>query len=274
MLPAKLYITIRYRLMKGYWLDLSNPITFNEKLQWLKLYYHRPEFIKMVDKYEVKEFVSSMIGGDCVIPTLGVWDKVEDIDFSKLPTQFVLKCTHDSGGLVICKERSNLDIEKAKKKLKNSLKTNYYHEGKEWPYKYVKPRIIAEAYMEDKETKELRDYKFFCFAGNPYIVQCDFGRFTHHKRNVYDINWNLLDLQIHYPSDHKIILVKPKSFEKMIDAARILSKDIPFARIDFYEVDGKMYFGEITFYHGSGLENFYPKDWDKKLGDLIILPNN
>ena len=274
LIPAKLFILVRYRLEMGYWMNLSLPVTFNEKLQWLKLFDRNPAYTLLVDKYEVKKYVSKLLGEEYVIPTIGIWKNANEIDFSQLPNQFVLKCTHDSGTIIICKDKNKLNIPEVRRKLNRCIKINYYHEGKEWPYKNVKPRIIAEPYLEDSVTKELRDYKFFCFNGSPYLIQCDYGRFINHKRNVYDLNWQFMNIQIHYPFDSSVLIERPISLNKMIDSACILSKNIPFARIDFYEVNGKMFFGEITFYHGSGYERFFPSSWDKILGDMISLPLN
>ena len=256
-------------------LNLLNPQTFNEKLQWLKLYDRRPEYTNMVDKYEAKKYVAGIIGDEYIIPTLGVWDTFDAIDFSKLPDQFVLKCTHDSGGLVICKDKKNLDIETARKKINRSLKTNYYLQGREWPYKNVKPRIIAETYMEDKGTAELRDYKFFCFNGLAKCFKIDFDRFIEHHANYYDAENNILDFgEVICPPEQGKIIEFPKTLPDMKQLAEKLSKDIPFLRVDFYDVDGKVYFGEMTFYPASGLGEWTSDEADKTLGEWIKLPDS
>lgn len=261
-----------YRMNKP--LDLDNPKTFNEKLQWLKLYDRKPEYTMMVDKYEVKKYVADKIGEEYIIPTYGVWDKFEDIDFDKLPQQFVLKCTHDSGGLVICRDKSKFNIKKAENKINKSLSKNYYYANREWPYKNVKPRIIAEKYIECFDDGGIKDYKFFCFDGvcKMLFVASDRQKVDEEtKFDFFDIEFNHLNLINFHPNAEKTP-EKPKGFYKMFELAEMLSVGIPHARIDFYDVDGKVYFGEITFFHFSGLVPFEPQEWDKKLGDMIKLP--
>ncbi len=255
-------------------LDLKDPKTFNEKLQWLKLYDRNPEYTKMVDKYEVKKYVADIIGEEYIIPTLGVWDKFEDIDFAALPDQFVLKCTHDSGGLVICRDKSKLDIEEAKKKITSSLKTNYYYQGREWQYKRVKPCIIAEKYMVDESGYELKDYKFFAFDGKSRAMFIASDRNTpgeETKFDFYDMDFNLLPFTNGHPNSGKSIQ-KPETFDKMRELSEKLSKGIPQLRVDFYDVNGHIYFGELTFYHWGGMMPFDPEEWDHKFGEWIKLP--
>ena len=250
-------------------LNLDNPITYNEKLQWLKLYDRNPQYTKMVDKYEVKNYVKEVIGEEYIIPTLGVWEKFEDIDFDKLPNQFVLKCTHDSGGLVICKDKSKLDIEEVSKKINHCLKRNYYLNTREWPYKNVKPRIIAEKYMIDNSSNELKDYKFFCFDGEPIVT--DRGIDT--RSDFYDMNFEHLNIRTGHHNSEKEIKC-PNGFEIMKELSRKLSKGLPQSRIDFYDINGRVYFGEITFFHWSGLTPFEPEEWDYTFGSWIKLHNN
>ncbi len=271
------FLKIKFELTFGKRLNLDNPQTFNEKLQWLKLYDRNPLYTTMVDKYKVKEYVANIIGKEYIIPTLGVWNNPEEIDFDKLPNQFVLKCNHNSGlGMYICKDKSNLDIQKVKKELSKGLKQNYYLTNREWPYKNVPPRIIAEQYMEDCKTKELRDYKFFCFNGKPSYCQVISDRNTNESIDFFDMNWNFQNftgLHLHKPFPHaKNIPQKPITFEKMKQICAILAKDIPFVRVDFYEINCKMYFGELTFFPATGFGQFYPNEWNKKIGDLLILP--
>lgn len=271
----KTYLKIIYRICMKKKLNLDNPKTFNEKLQWLKLYDRNPEYTNMVDKYEVKKYVADKIGEEYIIPTLGVWDKFEDIDFDKLPDQFVLKCTHDSGGLVICKDKSKLDIEKAGRKISNCLKHSFFWGMREWPYKDVKPRIIAEQYMVDESGYELKDYKFFCFDGKVKMLfissdRADDGKET--KTDFFDENFTHLPVTKKGKVNADVKPVCPKGFEKMKELAEILSQGIPHARIDFYNVSGKIYFGEITFFSGSGMVPFEPEEWDAKLGEYITLP--
>lgn len=267
------YLKIAYRIKMGKKLHLNPPVTYNEKLQWLKLYDRRPEYTTMVDKYEVKKWVAKQIGDKYIIPTLGVWDKFEDINFDKLPNQFVLKCTHDSGGLVICRDKSKFDIKSAKEKITSCLKHNYFWGLREWPYKNVKPRIIAEQYMEDSESKELRDYKFFTFNGvaKALFVATDRNSQKETKFNFFDAEFKRLPFINGHPNSD-VKLNKPKTFKKMKKIADKLSQTIPQARVDFYEVNGKAYFGEITFFHWSGMVPFNPENWDEEFGKWIELP--
>lgn len=267
------YIRMCWRRHYKKKLNLDKPVTYNEKLQWLKLNHRVPEYTTMVDKADVKEYVANLIGEEYIIPTLGVWDNFDKINFDILPDKFVLKCTHDSGGLVICKDKKNFDITAAKKKINKCLKRNYYLYSREWPYKNVKPRIIAEEYMVDETGTELKDYKIFCFNGEPKYIQVDYGRFTEHKRNVYTLDWEYIDMSIKFPTDSKVQISKPYNLEKMIELSKILSDNIPQVRVDFYSINEKIFFGELTFYHGSGYEKFTPKEWDYKFGDLIKLPD-
>lgn len=271
-IPDSIYIQIYYFAHFKKFCDLKNPSTYNEKLNWLKLHDHNPVYPTLVDKYEAKEYVARIIGNEYIIPTLGVWDTFDDIDFEKLPNQFVLKCTHDSEGLVIVKDKKKLDKNAAKEKIEAALKQNFYYIGREWPYKDVKPRIIAEQYMEDHVDGELRDYKFFCFDGEPKAMFIASDRASDHvKFDYYDLKFNHLDIKQKYPHA-KEALRKPVTFEKMIEFSKILSKGFPHVRVDFYEVDGHLYFGELTFYHFSGFMPFEPDRWDKVFGDWLKLP--
>ncbi len=270
-LPSSLYIRLGFLRRFGRLPNLKNPQTFNEKLQWLKLHDKNPEYSKLVDKYEVKNYIAEKIGEEYIIPTLGVWDSFDEIDFDKLPKQFVLKCTHNSGGLVICKNKSTLDIKKARKQLTGSLKSNYYWAGREWPYKNVKPRIIAERFMVDESGTELKDYKFFCFDGKPEFLFIATDRPHDTKFDFFDIDFNHLPFTNGHPNTDKE-LKKPEKYEEMIEIAAKLSKGLKHARIDLYNINGKIYFGEITFFHWSGFTPFEPDEWDKKIGDFIKLP--
>lgn len=271
ILPDRLFLKINYRFMLGRKLNLNNPKTFNEKLQWLKLHDRKSIYTTMVDKYEAKKYVSGIIGEDFIIPSLGVYDGFDDINFDKLPKQFVIKCTHDSGGLVVVKDKTKLDTISARKKINKSLKRNYYYHSREWPYKNVKPRIIIEEYMEDKKDRELIDYKVMCFGGKAKMIFTCTERFGDGlKVTFFDLNWKRLPFTRHYPASEKEIK-KPKNLKRMIELSEKLSTGIPFVRIDWYEINGKLYFGEYTFYPGSGLEEFSPEEWDRKLGDLINL---
>ena len=258
----------------GHFCNLQTPRTYNEKLQWLKLYNRKPEYTQMVDKYEAKKYVANIIGEEYIIPTLGVWDRFEDIDFDTLPNRFVLKCTHDSGGLVICRDKSKLDISEARKIINKSLNRNYYYMHREWPYKNVRPQIIAEKYMEDESGYELKDYKWFCFDGVPkalYIAKDRGVEGEETKFDFYDEEFNHLPFTNGHPNSTHCRL-KPQGFEKMKELAAILSQGIPHLRVDFYDINGRIYFGELTFYHWSGMVPFEPEEWDYKFGEWIKLP--
>tara|TARA_B110000908_G_C10267775_1_gene466261 strand:+ start:7563 stop:8492 length:930 start_codon:yes stop_codon:yes gene_type:complete len=274
LIPDKMYLELLFRRVKGKKLNLNNAKSFNEKIQWLKLYDRKPEYTRMVDKYEVKKFVSNIIGEKHIIPTLGIWDEFDEIDFKKLPKQFVLKCTHDSGGLIICKNKLELNMKSSKKLIDKSLKINYYFKGREWVYKNVKPRIIAEKYIVDNDVEDLRDYKFFCFNGKAKFIQVDFNRFTNHKRNIYNTEWQFQNFKIEYPNDPNYLISKPDKLGEMILLANKLSENISSLRVDLYVVKDYIYFGELTFYPGGGFEEITPNEWDYKLGRLIELPEN
>ena len=272
-LPDKPYLKLRFRASMGKKLNLKNPQTFNEKLQWLKLNDRKPEYTMMVDKYESKKYVANIIGEEYIIPTLGVWDKFDDIDFDKLPDKFVLKCTHDSGGLVICKDKSKFDKRTAKLKIEKSLKHDYFKWGREWPYKNVKPRIIAEQYMEDSALHELRDYKFFCFNGVADCVMVCVGRSTGNtKFYFYNKEWklcryNVLGKSIIGNGDVK----RPNNISDMFAIVEQLSQKIPFSRIDLYNVNQKIYFGEITFFPDSGFDPNLMPETDFYFGSKLNL---
>lgn len=270
------FIKIKWKFSAmRYPLDLKNPKTFNEKQNWLKLYDRKPEYTMMVDKYLVKPYVAGIIGDQYIIPTLGVWDRPEEVDFDSLPEKFVLKCNHNSGcGMIICKDKSKLNIDEAKIELQKGLNDDYFVSNREWPYKDVPRKIIAEQYMEDEETHELRDYKFFCFSGavKALFIATDRSKGDHETRfDFYDENFNHLPFTNGHPNA-AIPPTKPKCFEEMKRIASILSKDLPSARIDLYEINGKVYFGEITFTHWGGFVPFEPKNWDRTFGDWIKLP--
>ena len=274
LIPDKIYLKIKFYKIFKRKLDLSNPKTFNEKLQWLKLYDRKDIYTTMVDKYEVKKYVASIIGEEYIIPTINVYNKFDDIDFSKLPNQFVIKCTHDSGGVVIVKDKSKLEISSAKEKINKSLRHNFYYDGREWPYKNVKPRIIVEKYMIDESGYELKDYKFFCFDGKVKLmfIATDRNANTETCFDFYDEKFHHLPFTNGHPNSKKSIK-KPKNFDEMKKLAEILSKNIPQIRVDFYNINGKIYFGELTFYHWSGFMPFKPEEWDYKLGEMINIKN-
>lgn len=267
------YLKLKYKNVFGRNLGLENPKTFNEKLQWLKIHDRKPAYTTMVDKYAVKQYVANRIGEEYIIPTLGVWKHFDDIDFDNLPNQFVLKCTHDSGGLIICKDKRILDKAVAKKKIEKCLKRNYYWSGREWPYKNVPKRIIAEQYLSnDEKSDELSDYKVLCFNGEPKLIEIHKGRFSgHHTQDFYDVNWNKTEFE--QPEDplSDEIMKKPVFADKMLELSRTLAKNIAHVRIDWYYTGGKLLFGEITFFDGSGFCPFI-NNQDEILGSWITLP--
>lgn len=273
----ELYLKIGFYVSMGYKLNLEYPATFCEKIQWLKLKDRKPEYIMMVDKYNVKKYVGKIIGENYIIPTISIWDSVDEINFDQLPNQFVLKCTHDSGGIVICKDKKDLDIDNAKKRLRKCMKHNYYWGSREWPYKGVPKKIIAEEYIKEFEDRStsLVDYKFFCFGGEPKFCQVTTDRFTSRTSDFFDMDWNHQEFNAisSHVSYAKKKLEKPVHFDEMIEIARKLSVGLPFVRIDLYNNDGKILFGEITFYPGSGHLYFNPSEYDMILGNMLKLPN-
>ena len=275
LLPDEMFIRLNYLRRMKQWPDLKNPTTYNEKLQWLKLHDRQPLYTQLVDKYAVRRFVAERIGGENLLPLVGgPWDSFDEIDFDALPERFVLKCTHDSGGLLICRDKRALDREKARRRIAQSLGQNFYYHNREWPYKDVRPRIIAEAYMEDASTSELRDYKFFCFGGEPKMLFVASDRQTageETKFDFFDMDYNHLDLRNGHPNA-AVPPEKPAQFGLMRELAQKLSQGIPHVRVDLYEVNGRVYFGEMTFYHWSGMVPFDPPEWDERLGSWIRLP--
>ena len=267
-LSDKTFIEWCYEYRMGEKLNLDNPINFNEKIQWLKMYDRKKVYTKLADKYAVKEYLRKTIGEKYVIPLLGVWESFDNIDFSKLPQKFVLKTTHDSGGVVVIKDRSKMNIKKIKKLLNKSLKRDYYRIWREWQYKNVPKRIIAEEYIEN--NGDLKDYKIFCFNGVPKICLVCSNRENGLKKTWYDDNWNKLNLT---EGGHKseFFIEKPKSFEQMKKISSQISKGFAFLRVDFYNINGRPYVGEITFHPNGGYEQFKPEKWNRILGDMIDL---
>jgi len=267
------FLKKKFRVIMGRELDLQNPKTYNEKLQWLKLHDRKPIYTSMVDKYEAKGYVAKAVGEQYIIPTLGVWNRFDDIDFDSLPPQFVLKCTHDSGGLIVCKDKAGLDRAAAKRKIDRCLKRDYYLSGREWAYKNIKPRIIAEKYMEDDSTHDLRDYKFFTFGGvaKVLLIATDRGKAGEEtKSDFFDMDFNHLPFTNGHPNA-PVTPPKPQKFDEMKALAEKLSAGIPHLRVDFYQVNGQVYFGELTFAHWSGMKPFCPEQWDEKFGSWIDL---
>lgn len=271
IIPNKIYLMYYFKRKMGYIPDLTHPITFNEKLNWMKLYDHNPIYTIMADKYLVKEYVAKKIGEQYIIPLIAIYENIDEIILSELPNQFVLKTTHDSGGIVICRDKNNFDVDKAKKILKKHLDRNYYYNWREWPYKNIVPRILAEVYMKDQEFENLPVYKILCFSGEPKIIQTiQNDKQVNETIDYFNTKWERLEMRQNFPNSEKP-LEKPKQLEEMLEIARKLSKDMRFIRVDVYVINQKVFFSEFTFYSDAGLERFYPNEWDKVLGDWIIL---
>lgn len=266
------YLELKYSMIFKKKLNLENPQTFNEKLNWLKLYYRQPIFTTMADKYAVKTYVEEILGDKSyIVPCYGVWNNFDDIDFNLLPDSFVLKTTHDSSGTVICKHKNELDIEAAREKLTKALRTEYFYLEREWPYKNIKPRIIAEFFLDEHTGKEVQDYKFWCFNGTPTFMYIS-NKGAKVYENFYDMDFCPVNID-HGFERRMPEFNKPSQFEVMKTLASKLAKDLPFIRIDFYEIEGKVYFGEFTFYDWAGMQPFPNNEWDLKLGELLKLPN-
>lgn len=272
LLPDKLYLQLLFPLKVGYKLDLDNPQTYNEKLQWIKLYHRKPIMSVMADKYAAKQFIADIIGEEYIVKNYGVWERFDDIDFSTLPESFVLKTTHDQGGVVVVKDKNKLDVKKAKAKLEMHLKRGTYHLMKEWPYKNIQPRIIAEELLIDTEKGDLWDYKFYCFNGEPKLMYISHGRQVDTTYlDFYDMDFEKQDISRPGFSASEKKINKPEQWELMKELSRKLSAGWPHLRVDFYCIEGELYLGELTFFTGGGMKPFYPESWDYKLGSYIEL---
>lgn len=275
-LPDKTFLKLKFRFAMGYKLDLKNPKTFSEKLQWLKLYDHKLEYTIMVDKIKAKEYVASIVGEEFIIPTIGVWDDPDKIDFEALPDRFVLKCNHNSGlGMYICKDKNKMDINTVKTQLRKGLQENYFLGSREWPYKNVPHRIFAEKYIDPvPNMQDLPDYKWYCFNGEPKYCQVIQNRNTNETIDFFDTEWNHQEfVGLDSKAENAIEPpLRPKHLDTHLRIARKLSKGIPFSRIDLYDTHDKVYFGEVTFYPASGLGKFRPNRYNDILGSMLILP--
>ena len=272
-LPDKAYLSALWLCYFHKKLDWKNPRSFNEKIQWLKVYDKNPRYPTLADKFAVRDYIKNTIGEPYLIPLAGgPWNSFDEIDFERLPERFVLKCTHDSGGVVICRGKDDFDMQAAREKIEKSLKRNYYWGGREWPYRGIKPRIIAEQFMESEAGGELKDYKFLMFGGRHRCAFVCSNRFAGGKLNVtfFDPAWNRMPFERHYPADPRE-LPRPERYEEMIRLSERLAAGMPFVRVDLYETGRRVYFGEITLYPGSGLETFQPEEWDYRLGEWIDL---
>lgn len=268
-LPDKLYLSMLFKQRLGYSMDWKNPQSFNQKLQWMKLYDRNPLYSVCADKVEVRNFVAKTIGEQYLIPCLGVYDKAEDIDYSVLPDRFVLKCNHGAKYNVICKDKNSLNVQKTNANLNRWLKEKFWRIKREYHYKAIKPRILCEQYMEDRETGGLNDYKVFIIAGEPYMIQVDLDRFGEHQRNIYDKDWNLLEVEISFPKGPAV--PRPDNLDEMLECAEKLAKGFKEVRVDFYVINGKLYFGEMTFFSGAGFSKYQPREFEFAMGKRINL---
>lgn len=276
LMSDKFYISVLWKMVMGYELDWEHPKTYNEKLQWLKLYDRKPIYTTMVDKYRAKQWIADRIGEQYVIPTLAVYNSVDEIDLYKLPDQFVLKCNHDSGSVAICRDKSTFDLEAAKRKLGDALKKNFYWEEREWPYKNVKRCVFAEKYLEVDEGKDLSDYKLFTFNGEPKFCYITSGRdsATGLKEDFFDMNGNLLVLNQKGFRNAEITPLLPANYDKMIELSRRIAVGTSHLRVDYYEINGRLFIGELTFFDGGGFVPFYPDEWNRTAGDWIKIPTD
>ena len=267
-IPAKPYLQFVFRIKAGKKLNLKNPVTFCDKQNWLKLNDIRPEYTKLVDKIGVREYIKEILGEEYLFPIYGTWEHFKDIDFDALPEKFVLKCNHDSGSVKVITDKSKINKDELKKFFEDRLKLNPYVFGREYPYKDVKPCIMAEKFMTPDDEDDIRDYKFFCFNGKPEIMFIATDRSTDVKFDFFDMDFNHLDItNIHEQSG--LDIQKPAMFDQMKEIAAKISKGMKFVRIDLYEISGKIYFGEFTFFHGGGFWPMNPNEWEYKLGQLI-----
>lgn len=275
--PDEVYLKRMFRIWMGEELDLENPRTFCQKLQWLKLYDRKPEYVRMADKYEAKKWAADLIGEEHITPTIGVWDRFEDIEFDALPDQFVLKCTNDSGGQVVCPDKKSLNREEAREKITAALKRNYYWEGagREWVYKDIVPRIIAEEYIPTLGKQDSIEYKMTCFYGKvKMITVCTgiaHGDYELRKNDHFTPEWEKLPFYVNYKPSGKEIS-PPEELPEIIACSEKLSAGVPQLRVDGYLIDGHFRFGEVTFYTWSGLMDYQPKEWDRIMGDWLTLP--
>jgi TupA-like ATPgrasp len=271
--PDKLYIKLVYFKLNREWINLGNLVGFDQKLMYSKVVNRDPHTTRCACKYEVREVVRSKVGQGILNELYGVYESVEDINFEDLPNQFVLKATHGSQMNIICKDKKNLAVQETKEQLKKWMRTNYYWVGREWQYKNIKPRIICEKYLEQDDGTDLMDYRFFCFNGEPKILAIDIDKYGSYRRNLYDMEFNLMDIKLQYPTDKNYKLSKPERFDEMVEIARKLSSGFNHVRVDLYTCNKDIYFGELTFYHAGGGQKFEPLELNEELGNLIKISN-
>lgn len=269
ILPDEIFLKIKYRYHFNKKLNLKNPISFNEKMQWLKINNRKPEYSNLVDKFAVRSYIEEEIGEEYLIPLLGVYNSFEDINFNELPNEFVLKPTHTSGNVIVCKDKSKLDLNEVEREVKSWMKREYYWLHREWPYKNVSPKLVCEKLMVDESGIELKDYKIFCFDGVAKLVQVDYDRFKTHKRNIYDVEWNYIPLSFQYPTDSNVQIAKPQKLNKVLALAEKLAQNHPYIRVDFYVINESIYFGELTFYPEAGFGKFSDEELNMEMGSWI-----
>jgi len=274
LISDKKLLKKRFKQRLGRDIKLNNPQLYNDKLQWLKLYWYTPVATQCADKYEVREFITKKTGGKYLNELLGVYDSVNEINIDELPESFVLKGTHGSGYNIICKDKSQMDWDKEFRKMRRWMRQNYYWSKREWVYRDIQPRIICEKYIYQEEEKELRDYRFFCFNGEPKFITVDLSinEKSKTRRNLYDLEWNLMDEEITYPKDTSVEIERPTKLDEMIQLSKLISESFPHARVDFYQIRNEVIFGEITFFHQSGMGEFRPLDFEKRAGEWLKLP--
>lgn len=274
LMPDRMFLKLAYAKQFGERLNLDNPVTFNEKLQWLKIYDRNPLYTTLVDKYAVKKYVANILGEQHVIPNIALYESVDEIEWDALPNRFVIKCTHDSGSTILCPDKNNFDLDAARVKLQRCLSNDFYSINREWPYKNVPHRIIVEEFLSESVNKDtLNDFKFFCFNGRVEFYKIDFDRFTNHGANYYDRNGELLPLgEVYCPCNPDKNLVIPSTVGQMIAFAEQLASGIPFVRVDFYDVNDIVLFGEMTFFPMAGMGKFEPEEWDCRIGEMLKLP--
>lgn len=277
-IPDEAYMRMYFKAKLHYEPDFEHPRSFNEKLQWYKLHYHNPALTTLADKYSVRSFVEERVGADCLVPLYGVYGSVEEIDLDKLPEKFVLKCSHDSQSTFVCADKSKFDFEDAKKRLRTALRRNWYWQGREWAYKGITPRVLAEAYLDEPGRETPTDYKFYCFDGKAALVQTDADRFTAHDMQYFTPGWEQRG-DVDYEISDRKPTEKPENYGLMLELAEKLAAGLPHVRVDLYNIAGKPYFGEMTFYTGGGYDPFYaaeerPDRLDRELGKLFVLPRD
>ena len=267
------YLKCMFYHRLGYRLNLNHPETFNEKLQWMKLHDHNPKYTEYSDKYKVRKHIAQVLGEEYLIPLIGVYSTPDEIPYDLLPEKFVLKCNHGAGYNYICKNKNMIDKDEVNRKLNGWLLEDFYLDKREYHYKDIERKIICEKYMEDDSFDTLLDYKFFCINGEVYMIQVDFDRFTDHRRNIYDVDWNLLDVEINFPKDTQRSVRRPVQLDKMIEFAEKLSKEFREVRVDFYLINDRIYFGEMTFFSGAGFSKYTPQSFEAEMGKKLSLIN-